>query len=103
MFTKIFSQISDGSTPLIVFANVDEAKSYFFSADALSCIDSHTSQVAYQLVADENGDNTKLKKTEGFDTSGIGETYNTVKTALIEAGNWGINGYTIEDSTDHLF
>jgi len=102
MFTTIFSQ-NDGSTSPTVFATVDEAKSYFFTAAALSCVDNNTSQVAYQLVADGNGDFTKLKKTEGFDTSGIGDTYHTIKTDLINAGNWGANGYTTEDSEDHLF
>jgi len=102
-FTTITSQISDGSTPLTVFSTVDEAKSYFYTAEALACTADNTSRVEWQLVADENGDNTKLKRTEGFNTSGIGDTYNTTKTNLINAGNWTANPYTSELVDDHLF
>jgi hypothetical protein len=100
--TTIFSQVDDGSTPLTVFATVDEAKSYFWTTEALAVVDSHTGQVAYQLVADANGDNTKLKKTEGFD-AGAGVDYNSNKTSLINSNGWGNNPYTTESSEDHLF
>ena len=103
MFTIITSQIDDGSTPLTVFATVEEAKSYFYTAEALACSENHSTRVAWQLMSDGNGDNTKLKRTEGFDTSGIGETYNTTKNNLISANNWTKNPYTTESSTDHLF
>jgi hypothetical protein len=103
MYTTIFSQIDDGSTALTVFTSIDQAKSFFFTTSALAVIDTHTSRVEYQLVADANGDNTKLKKTEGFDTSGIGDTYNTQKDALLSSNNWGNRGYIDETSTDHLF
>jgi len=88
---------------LTIFSSVDEAKSFFWSTDALSCVDTNTSQVQYQLVADGEGNNTMVKKTEAWDTSGIGDTYNTLKTNLINSNNWGITGYTTENSTDHLF
>jgi len=103
MFTTINSQIDDGSTALTVFATIDEAKSFFWTAEALAVVDNYTSRVEYQLVADANGDYTKLKKTEGFDTSGIGATYNTQKDALLSSDSWGKNGYTKENSEDHLF
>ena len=102
-FTVITSQIFDGSTALTVFSSIDQAKNFFYTADALSCCDNHTSRVEYQLVADENGDNTKLKRTEGFDTSGIGDQYNTTKDTLLNAGNWANNPYTTAVSEDHLF
>lgn len=103
MFTAILSQIDDGSTAPTVFATIDEAKSFFWTVEALAVVDNYTSRVEYQLVADANGDYTKLKKTEGFDTSGIGDTYNTEKDALLSSNQWGKNGYTQERSEDHLF
>lgn len=102
-FTTINSQIDDGSTAPTVFATIDEAKSYFWTAEALAVVDTYTSRVEYQLVADANGNNTKLKKTEGFDTSGIGDNYNTQKDLLLSSNQWGKNGYTKENSEDHLF
>jgi len=66
----------------------------------------------WALVADANGDNTKLKVTFDFGTKGSFDItasndwagqYNSRKDALMSAGNWGNNGYTTENSTDHLF
>jgi hypothetical protein len=102
-FTVITSQIFDGSTALTVFSSIDQAKNFFYTTDALSCSDNYSSRVEYQLVADENGYNTKLKRTEGFDTSGIGDQYNEIKNDLLNAGNWGNNPYTTTESADHLF
>jgi len=110
--TKIFSQIDDGSTALTVFASTDAAKSHFFTADALTVNDECCTNLQWALVADANGDNTKLKVTFDFGTKGSFDItasddwagqYNSRKDALMSAGNWGNNGYTTENSTDHLF
>ena len=103
MFTIIASQFDDGSTALTEFSTTDEAKEYFWTTEALAVQDTYTSEVQYQLVADDNGKFTKVKKTEGFDGSGIGDTYNTKKHALLSSNNWGKFGHTSETSTDHLF
>jgi len=110
--TAIFSQIDDGSTALTVFANTDVAKSHFFTADALTVNDECCTNIQWALVADDNGDNTKLKVTFDFGTKGTSTIaqsddwagqYNSRKDALMSAGTWGNNAYTTEESTDHLF
>ena len=116
--TKIFSQIDytvstgDKVLPRTVFANVDAAKTYFFTTEALAIWDECCTNLQWALVADENSSNTKLKVTFAFGTKGgnisaaddwAGQ-YNSRKQALLDAGesNWFKNG-SIESSTDHLF
>lgn len=110
--TQILTQIDDLSTTIVVFANTDEAKSHFYTADALTVIDECCTNVQWALVADDNGDNTKLKVTFDFGTKGNWDIsanddwagqYNSRKTALLDSDGWGNNGHTTESSTDHLF
>ena len=103
MFTIIASQIDDGSTALTEFSSADEAKEFFWTTEALAVQDTYTSKVQYQLVEDDNGKFTKVKKTEGFVGYGIGDTYNTKKDALLSSKKWGKVGHTFKTSTDHLF
>ena len=67
----------------------------------------------WALVADDNGDNTKLKTTFAFGTKGspgIAEAddwagqYNSRKTALINSHQWVKNGKAVvfTASSDHL-
>jgi hypothetical protein len=106
-FTSIASQLDDGSTALVVFNSVTEAKNWFYTANAQQCSEDYTVRVEYGLVADGNGNNTQLKRTEEFDLSGNGQKYNNRKIELITANDWrndsgaGI-GPTV-DSSDHLF
>ena len=106
-YTNIMSQHDDGSTALTIFADVTAAKDYFLTANAQQCAVDHSTQVQYALVADSNGDNTKLKRTLGFDLSGQGQTYNNRMIELITAKDWGATiPYTTAESTDaseHLF
>ena len=111
-YTNIMSQHDDGSTALTIFANVAAAKDYFLTANAQKCAVDHSTQVEYALVADSNGDNTKLKRTLGFDLSGQGQTYNNRMIDLVEANDWGkptttgLTPYTTVETTDtseHLF
>ena len=110
--TSIFSQVDDGSTPLTMFADIQAAKSHFFTAEALTVWDETCTTLQWALVADANGDNTKLKVTFDFGTKGTpgiaeaddwAEQYNSRKTTLIDVDGWAANGYTFESSTDHLF
>jgi len=110
--TKIISQIDDGSTALTTFADVAAAKTFFFTDEALTVMDETCTVLEWALQADGNGDNTQLKTTFAFGTKGtdgIAEAddwagqFNSRKTALLDAVNWAKNGYTIEESTDHLF
>ena len=106
-YTCIMSQHDDGSTALTIFANVEEAKNYFFTDNAQQCAVDHATQVQYALVADSNGDNTKLKMTLGFDLSGQGQTYNNRMIELLTANDWGatVPYSTVEttDDSEHLF
>jgi len=110
--TSIFSQTDDGSTALTVFADTDTAKSHFFTTEALAVYDETCTTLQWALVADGNGDNTKLKVTYDFGVKGIPNIapaddwagqYNSRKQALIDSNGWAANGYTTEISTDHLF
>ena len=110
--SSIFSQIDDGSTPLTVFADTDAAKSHFFTTEALAVWDETCTTLQWALLADGNGDNTKLKVTFDFGTKGdpniagaddwAGQ-YNSRKTTLINSEGWAANPYSTETSTDHLF
>ena len=111
--TSIFSQEPDGSTVLTIFADVDSAKAHFFSTEALAVWDETCTALQWALVADGNGDNTKLKVTFAFGTkgtSGITEAddwagqYSSRKQALVDADNWFINHASAAiDQPDHLF
>jgi len=120
--TKIISQEDDGSTTLTVFANVDAAKTFFFTDEALAVLDETCTILEWALVNDGNGDATKLKSTFAFGTKGdpsiaveddwAGQ-YNSRKTQLIDKGTgfWtktqadandkAIN-INFADSSDHL-
>jgi len=111
--TSHFSQVDDGSTALTVFANTDAAKSHFFTAEALAVWDETCTTLEWALIADGNGDNTKLKVTFDFGTKGdpnISETddwagqYNSRKQALKDSNGWFKNPTTVTpDQSDHLF
>jgi len=113
--TKIISQSNyDGSTALTTFANVNAAKAFIFTNDALTVMDECCTVLEWALVADDNGDNTKLKTTFAFGTKGTSDIaeaddwasqYNSRKTTLLNANNWikdSGNKFTFTDSSDHL-
>ena len=128
--TKIFYQgdvyqyevLGDTDRPEILqaktaFANLDAAKAYYFTTDALAVWDETCTQIQWALVNDDNGDATKLKVTFAFGTKGnniaAGDDwagqYNSRKNTLIGIGEWhpasadGTNPKLVTDSTDHLF
>tara|TARA_R110000803_G_scaffold208532_1_gene277268 strand:+ start:91 stop:465 length:375 start_codon:yes stop_codon:yes gene_type:complete len=110
--TQILSQIDDGSTALTNHANVAAGKSFFYTAEALTVFDECCTELQWALVADDNGDNTKLKCTMTFGTKGTAGIaaaddwagqFNSRKTALLDADGWSNAGYTTADSSDHLF
>jgi hypothetical protein len=105
--TQILTQIDDVSTALQNFADVDTAKSWFYTANALTVFDECCTELQWSLV-----DNQKLKYTMAFGTKGtpgIAEAddwagqFNSRKTVLMDSNDWSNNFYTTEDSTDHLF
>jgi len=104
--TQILSQIDDGSTPLTNHADVDAAKSFFYTTEALAVFDECCTQLQWAVV-----DNTKLKCTMAFGTKGgniaaaddwAGQ-FNSRKTALINSSGWNNNQYTTASSDAHLF
>ena len=114
--TSIFSQIDDGSTALTVFADTDAAKSFFFTTEALAVWDETCTTLQWALVADGNGDNTKLKVTFDFGTKGgnIAEADDWAgqfKIRKASVGNptrptgihYTMTTITDPDSAEHLF
>jgi hypothetical protein len=102
--TQTLSQTGDSPTN---HANVDAAKSFFYTADALTVFDECCTELQWSVV-----DNTKLKCTMTFGTKGSpsiagaddwAEQFNSRKTALIDSNGWANNPYTTAESTDHLF
>ena len=109
--TKIISQVDDGSTTWTIFADVAAAKTFYFTDDALTVMDECCTILEWALVADDNGDNTKLKTTFAFGTKGnsdIAEAddwagqYNSRKSALIDSNEWTKANCTFASSDDHL-
>ena len=104
--TQILTQIDDGSTVATSFSTVDEAKSFFYTADALAVFDECCTELQWSVV-----DSTKLKNTMTFGTKGgniaaaddwAGQ-FNSRKQALIDSSTWANNVYTTAEVQDHLF
>ena len=98
-----------------IFASVDEAKSYFFTDEALAVINETCTQLDWALVNNGDGNATQLKKTFAFGTKGgsidpaddWAEQYNSRKQVLLDSNNWA-KTYTgkyfvFTDSSEHLF
>ena len=107
--TLILSQIDDGSTALTNHANVEAAKTFFYTDEALTVFDECCTEIQWAVV-----DNTKLKYTMSFGTkgtNGIAEAddwagqFNSRMTTLRNADpdGWGKKVHTTEESSDHLF
>ena len=104
--TNILSQIDDGSTALTIFADINTAVAYFFTADAQAVFHECCTELQWSVV-----DNVKLKYTITFGTKGYPTNeaddwagqFNSRKQALIDSSTWGNNGYSFATSTDHLF
>ena len=105
--TQILSQIDDGSTALENFADVETAKSWFYTANALTVFDECCTELQWSVV-----DSQKLKYTMTFGTKGnpdITEAddwagqFNSRKTTLQNSNDWANNPYTTEEVDSHLF
>ena len=118
--TNIYSQTTNSHTDAwdvtttstkTTFSTLDEAKSFFFTADALTMFDECCTTQQWALVS-----NDALKTTFDFGTKGVGtaeaddwaEQFSSRKQALVDADNFhsaapsGI-GITLASSTEHLF
>ena len=105
--TQTLAQIDDGSTELITFATVAEAKLFFYTDNALAVFDECCTELQWALVG-----STVLKYTMTFGTKGgniaaaddWAEQYNSRKTALMNTGAWLKKGpISTSHSEDHLF
>ena len=101
--TTITSQIDNIGKPIVVFTNLQEAKDWFYTANAQKCSAEYCVRVEYALVTDQNGNCTKLKRTEEWAMDGSAQDYNNKKIELISAKDWNTNVYDHEISGDHLF
>jgi hypothetical protein len=105
--------------------NVETAKSFFFTDDALTCWNNNSTNLQWAITSDGNG----LKVTHDFGTKGSSDqaesgdwaaTWTSTKNSLISANNWikssafayadkagdGVQKakyWKATDSSDHLF
>jgi len=114
--TILHSQPSDESSLVTEFASVDAAKSYIYTANALTVWDECCTNLQWSLVADSHGRNTQLKVTFDFGTKGTSDInssddwaaqWTSRRQALIDADDWmqdqAFWAVTCSTSTDHLF
>jgi hypothetical protein len=88
------------------FSTVDEAKSYFLTADALSVHDTYCTDLQWALTDDSQG----LICTMDFGQKGLDDPtqenaaiYLLNFNTLLNARKWGANLYIAAPSTNHLF
>jgi hypothetical protein len=115
---KIYNKISDESPTQTVVTqsfggNVETAKSFFFTDDALACFNTNVTQLAWAITDDGNG----IKFTMAFGipsnpaATPWADAYNSTKSALKDANNWiksasynaDTQGWTSESVDSHLF
>ena len=105
--THIYTQYDDGSTALINFSDVAEAKSYYFTDAALLVFDECCTELQWALT-----DANTLKQTMSFGvvedagTAGWGDQFNTRRQTLQDADEWVKETYptfSTAPSEDHLF
>ena len=72
--THIASQPDDdvGRLCMTTFSNVDDAKAFFFTEEALAVFDECCTELQWALIDDDRGNATSLKWTAAFGTKGTG-------------------------------
>jgi hypothetical protein len=117
--THVYHQTDQVGNPLVsprVFSTLSEAKSYFMPPQLLEIFNECMTNLKWALVADENGDMTKLKVTFDFgireDVSDPkeqwAEQFNIRKASVpgqpnSQGGYWRQTNYIDPDSPEHLF
>ena len=115
--TQILTQVQDrgfdiwdgsrATNDIQNFGDVDTAKSWFYTADALTVFNECCTELQWTVV-----DNQKLKYTMAFGTKGTpgiaaaddwAEQYKSRKQALIDSDGWARNRHSTAESSDHLF
>ncbi len=89
------------------FGDVDTAKSWFYTDEALTVFNECCTELQWSVV-----DNQKLKYTMTFGTKGTAGIaaaddwagqFSSRKQALIDSKGWAKNPYSTAESSDHLF
>tara|TARA_B100001094_G_C18057695_1_gene733377 strand:+ start:159 stop:788 length:630 start_codon:yes stop_codon:yes gene_type:complete len=72
--THIATQPDDdvGRLCMTTFSSVDDAKEFYFTADALAVFDECCTELQWALINDDRGNATSLKWTAAFGTKGTG-------------------------------
>lgn len=102
----LFTQQDDGSTPLINFANITEAKNYFLTAEAQAVHNDCCTELQWAIV-----DSTNLKVTYTFgvkedpDAEQPAVEFHRRKDALRSSDpqGWMATPYLSEEVETHLF
>ena len=102
--THILSSVSD---PTPTFKDVDSAKNWFFTQEALDVHDDTCAKLEWTLI-----ENNRLKYTMAWTTNGdpkvrpeddFAGIYDSQKRELTQKERWSNNHYHTEVSSDHLF
>ena len=115
--TQILTQVQDrgfdiwdgsrATNDIQNFGDVDTAKSWFYTDEALTVFNECCTELQWSVV-----DNQKLKYTMTFGTKGTkgiaaaddwAGQFSSRKQALIDSGGWAKNPYSTAESSDHLF
>tara|TARA_A100001011_G_scaffold122855_1_gene129699 strand:- start:1948 stop:2337 length:390 start_codon:yes stop_codon:yes gene_type:complete len=115
--TQILTQVQDrgfdiwdgsrATNDIQNFGDVDTAKSWFYTDEALTVFNECCTELQWSVV-----DNQKLKYTMAFGTKGTAGIaaaddwagqFSSRKQALIDSGGWAKNPYSTAESSDHLF
>jgi hypothetical protein len=97
---KIYNGVDNSVVAQSFGGNVETAKSFFFTADALNCFNTNATQLAWAITDDGNG----IKFTIAFgipknsNSTPWAEAWRTTKESLQTANNW-INASAVSDST----
>jgi hypothetical protein len=97
---KIYNGVDNSVVAQSFGGNVETAKSFFFTADALNCFNTNATQLAWAITDDGNG----IKFTIAFgipknpNSTPWAEAWNTTKESLQSANNW-INASAVSELT----
>ena len=107
VFNKTTHILHQTLEPAKQFDNLEDAKKWFFTDQALAVHDSTCTQLEWELI-----ENKKLKYTMAWGTKGTpgikpeedwtGQ-YDKQKLDLINSNSWAKNHYITERSKEHLF
>jgi len=111
--TKINKQVSiDGSSGSpVTFANVTDAKNFYYTANELAVFDTWCDNQQWAVVNDDDGNATWLKVTIDFDATGKSASWHSALDNLsgelaahfAAHSNADTHTISIEESSDHLY